>query len=59
MRTHQMRTTLQLDDDEPPPGSSPGNPEPDHRNGLPLLPWQAQGAPADLELVNSLRDELA
>ena len=54
-----MRTTLQLDDDEPPPGSSPGNPEPDHRNGLPLLPWQAQGAPADLELVNSLRDELA
>jgi hypothetical protein len=43
----------------PAPGSSPGNPESDHRNGLPLLPWQAQGAPVDLELVNSLRDELA
>jgi len=88
MRSHQMRTTLQLDDDvlaaarvlarqrqtslgavisalarqalvAPAPGSSPGNPESDHRNGLPLLPWQAQGAPVDLELVNSLRDELA
>ena len=32
---------------------------PEHRNGLPLLPWKAQGAPVDLELVNSLRDELA
>ena len=31
----------------------------EHRNGLPLLPWKAQGAPVDLELVNSLRDELA
>ena len=29
-----------------------------HRNGLPLLPWKAEGAPVDLELVNSLRDEL-
>jgi hypothetical protein len=29
------------------------------RNGLPLLPLKAQGAPVDLELVNSLRDELA
>jgi len=28
------------------------------RNGLPLLPVQPQGAPVDLELVNSLRDEL-
>jgi hypothetical protein len=43
----------------PAPGSSPGNPKSHHRNGLPLLPWQAQGAPVDLELVNSLRDELA
>lgn len=32
--------------------------EPAHRNGLPLLPWKAEGAPVDLELVNSLRDEL-
>ena len=32
---------------------------PEHRNGLPLLPWKAQVAPVDLELVNSLRDELA
>jgi hypothetical protein len=37
--------------------SSPGSPELDHRNGLPLLPWNAQGAPVDLELINSLRDE--
>ena len=28
------------------------------RNGVPLLPWKAEGAPVDLELVNSLRDEL-
>jgi hypothetical protein len=28
------------------------------RNGLPLLPVQPKGAPVDLELVNSLRDEL-
>jgi hypothetical protein len=32
--------------------------DPAHRNGLPLLPWKAEGAPVDLELVNSLRDEL-
>ena len=31
----------------------------DHRNGLPLLPWKEEGAPVDLEFVNSLRDELA
>jgi hypothetical protein len=30
----------------------------DHRNGVPLLPWKAEGAPVDLELVNRLRDEL-
>jgi hypothetical protein len=30
----------------------------DHRNGVPLLPWKADGAPVDLELVNRLRDEL-
>lgn len=88
MRRHQMRTTLQLDDDvlaaawvlarqqrtslgavisemarqalvAPPPGSSPDSPEFHHRNGLHLLPWKAQGSPVDLELVNSLRDELA
>ena len=27
------------------------------RNGLPLLPVQPKGAPVDLELVNSLRDD--
>jgi len=88
MREHQMRTTLQLDDDvlaaarvlarqqrtslgaviselarqalvAPAPGSSSGDPGPDHRNGLPLLPWKETGAPVDLELVNHLRDELA
>lgn len=32
--------------------------DPAHRNGLPLLPWRAEGAPVDVELVNSLRDEL-
>ena len=30
-----------------------------HRNGVPLLPWNPAGAPVDLELVNSLRDESA
>ncbi len=88
MRRHQMRTTLQLDDDvlaaarvlarqqrtslgaviselarqalmTPATGSSPDSTDSHHRNGLPLLPWKAQGAPVDLELVNSLRDELA
>jgi len=86
MRAHQMRTTLQLDDDvlaaarvlarqqrtslgaviselarqalvAPVPPSA-GTNDPAHRNGLPLLPWKAEGAPVDLELVNSLRDEL-
>jgi hypothetical protein len=28
------------------------------RNGVPLLPIRAEGAPVDLQLVNSLRDEL-
>lgn len=84
MREHQMRTTLQLDDDvlaaarvlarqrrtslgavisalarqglvAPPTGAT--NNGPSHRNGLPLLPWKPEGAPVDLELVNSLRDE--
>jgi hypothetical protein len=40
------------------PGASPASPEPDHPNGLPLLPWKAQGAPVDLELIDSLRDEI-
>ena len=55
-----MRTTLQLDDDmlAPAPGTSPVSTESNHRNGLPLLPWNAQGAPVDLELINSLRDAL-
>jgi len=86
MREHQMRTTLQLDDDvlaaarvlarqrrtslgavisalarqglvAPPPGTDSTGPS--HRNGLPLLPWKPEGTPVDLELVNSLRDELA
>jgi hypothetical protein len=44
----------------PPEVSSPtvSFPGASHRNGLPLLPWKAEGAPVDLELVNSLRDEL-
>jgi hypothetical protein len=41
----------------PPPGAASAGPS--HRNGLPLLPWNPRGAPVDLELVNSLRDELA
>jgi hypothetical protein len=41
-----------------PPAPSSRSPHPDHRNGLPLLPWKAEGAHVDLELVNSLRDEL-
>lgn len=85
MLGHQMRTTLQLDDDvlaaarvlarqkrtslgaviselaraalvSPAPASTTSGA--DHRNGVPLLPWKAEGAPVDLELVNSLRDEL-
>ena len=60
MPQHQMRTTLQLDDDVlAAPGSSSEHQRSEHRNGLPLLPWKQQGAPVDLELVNSLRDELA
>jgi hypothetical protein len=84
MRRHQMRTTLQIDDDVlaaarvlarqrsislgaviselarrglvvPPAGDAIGGPS--HRNGLPLLPWKSEGAPVDLEPVNSLRDE--
>ena len=89
MRTHQMRTTLQLDDDvlaaarvlarqrrtslgavisalvrqalvaPADNGSGVGShAERNHRNGVPLLPWKAEGAPVDLELVNRLRDEL-
>jgi hypothetical protein len=44
-----------------PPGNGSGagaGAESDHRNGVPLLPWKAEGAPVDLELVNRLRDEL-
>ncbi len=49
----KMRTTQQLDDD------LLAGQVCLHRNGLPLLPWRSQGAPVDLKLVNSLRDELA
>ena len=88
MPQHQMRTTLQLDDDvlaaarvlarqqrtslgaviselarqalvAPAPDFSSEHRSSDHRNGLPLLPWKEEGAPVDLEFVNSLRDELA
>ncbi|MEB3257702.1 MAG: CopG family transcriptional regulator [Cyanobacteriota bacterium] len=38
----------------PPQCASPDT----HRNELRLLPLRAEGAPVDLELVNSLRDEL-
>ncbi len=41
------------------PGASPVSTQPNRRNGLPLLPWNARGAAVDLELINSLRDELA
>ncbi|MCP9883528.1 CopG family transcriptional regulator [Synechococcus sp. ATX 2A4] len=41
----------------PPPGAASTSAS--HRNGLPLLPWQPEGAPVDLEHINSLRDELA
>jgi len=46
----------------PPSASSPGEGggrEPSQRNGLTLLPWMPDGVPVDLELVNSLRDELS
>ena len=91
MRSHQMRTTLQLDDDvlaaartlarqqrislgavisalarqgllAPASVSSQGeggDRDPSVRNGLTLLPWKPDGAPVDLDLVNSLRDELS
>ena len=42
----------------PAPGVSPVSGQPNQLNGLPLLPWNARGAAVDLELVNSLRDEL-
>jgi len=85
MRSHPMRTTLQIDDDVMQAArvlarrhgsslgavisalarralSTPSAPAAimgqQLRNGLPLLPVQPQGAPVDLELVNSLRDEL-
>jgi hypothetical protein len=47
-----------LHGDQHPPALDPSSChlKPDHRNGLPLLPWMAQGSPVDLELVNSLRD---
>jgi len=40
------------------PASSSSSSGTTHRNGVPLLPWKPEGAPVDLELVNSLRDEL-
>lgn len=83
--THQMRTTLSLDDDvlaaakvlarqrrEPlgtvisdlvrrslaaPASNTPGSAT-TIRNGLPLLPLSRTGAPVDLALVNSLRDDV-
>lgn len=90
MRGHQMRTTLQLDDDvlaaartlarqqrlslgavisklarqglRAPLQGSHGQDDlglgSSQRNGLTLLPWRPDGAPVDLELVNSLRDDL-
>jgi hypothetical protein len=84
MRCHQMRTTLQLDDDvlasarvlarqrgeslgaviselarlglHQPLAQSAG--QASRRNDLLLLPLRTEGSPVDLELVNSLRDEL-
>jgi hypothetical protein len=67
--SHQMRTTLTLDDDVlaaakvlarqalASPSHQPASPAQAQRNGLPLLPLQPGGAPVDLELVNQLRDE--
>ena len=40
----------------PPPDDAGTGPS--HRKGLPLLPWKPEGAPVDLALVNSLRDDL-
>ena len=50
-----------LHGDQHPPAPDPSSChlKPDHRNGLPLLPWKVQASPVDLELVNSLRDALA
>jgi len=83
--THQMRTTLSLDDDvlaaarvlarqrrEPlgtvisdlvrrslaAPASNTAASATTSRNGLPLLPLSRPGAPVDLALVNSLRDDV-
>jgi len=83
--THQMRTTLSLDDDvlaaarvlarqrRKPLGTvisdlvrrslaAPASITPasatTSRNGLPLLPLSRPGAPLDLALVNSLRDDV-
>ena len=83
--THQMRTTLSLDDDvlaaarvlarqrrEPlgtvisdlvrrslaAPASDTPSSATTSRNGLPLLPLSQNGAPVDLALVNSLRDDV-
>jgi hypothetical protein len=84
MCPHQMRTTLQLDDDVVgmarvlarqkgsslgaviselarrglrQPALDEGRP-PARRNELQLLPLHPEGGPVDLQLVNSLRDEL-
>ena len=68
---HQIRTTLTLDDDvltaarglaitKEALGSAQNahhHQTPTKRNGLPLLAIQPKGAPVDLALVNSLRDD--
>ena len=81
MLSHQMRTTLALDDDvlaaarvlARQQGRSlgcvvsglarqglqkPVHPGEASRNGLPLLPVRPDAQPVDLQLVNSLLDEL-
>jgi len=68
--THQMRTTLSLDDDvlaaarvlvrrslAAPASITPASAT-TSRNGLPLLPLSRPGAPVDLVLVNSMRDDV-
>jgi hypothetical protein len=62
MRDHQMRTSPQLDDDvlaarllARQRRTSLGA----VISALSLLPWNTQGAPVDLEPVNSLRDQPA
>lgn len=68
--THQLRTTLNLDDDVlaaarvlarrslAAPASNTPSSATTSRNDLPLLPLSPNGAPVDLALVNSLRDDV-